>query len=224
MPLAAAAAQLVASAVGAGHRDVDFAALILEQARRSGYDLAPENVEVDDGLETDRDAAAARPGPRRSRLRAARRLRPAAHATGSAARARRCEASDCGAFLLFDFYNIRYTTQTWIGGALGDKMTRYALLTARRRADAVGLRLRGTSPPAVLAVARAGELPGRACSGCAARSRPSAGLMESAVTRDQGAAHRRGRRRRTGRPSTSSSRRSCSRCSGRACTSSTRSS
>ena len=39
------------------------------------------------------------------------------------------EASDCGTFLLFDFYNIRYTTQTWIGGALGDKMTRYALLT-----------------------------------------------------------------------------------------------
>ena len=27
--------------------------------------------------------------------------------------------SGCGAFLLFDFYNIRYTTQTWIGGALG---------------------------------------------------------------------------------------------------------
>jgi Xaa-Pro aminopeptidase len=39
------------------------------------------------------------------------------------------EGSDCGAFLLFDFYNIRYATQTWIGGALGDKMTRYALLT-----------------------------------------------------------------------------------------------
>ena len=38
------------------------------------------------------------------------------------------ESSDCGAFLLFDFYNIRYTTQTWIGGALGDKMIRYALL------------------------------------------------------------------------------------------------
>jgi Xaa-Pro aminopeptidase len=36
--------------------------------------------------------------------------------------------SDCGSFLLFDFYNIRYTTQTWIGGALGDKMTRHALL------------------------------------------------------------------------------------------------
>jgi Xaa-Pro aminopeptidase len=39
------------------------------------------------------------------------------------------ESSPCGAFLLFDFYNIRYVTQTWIGGALGDKMTRYALLT-----------------------------------------------------------------------------------------------
>jgi Xaa-Pro dipeptidase len=39
------------------------------------------------------------------------------------------DASDCGAFLLFDFYNIRYTTQTWIGGALGDKMIRYCLLT-----------------------------------------------------------------------------------------------
>jgi len=42
------------------------------------------------------------------------------------------EASECGAFLLFDFYNIRYTTQTWIGGALGDKMTRYALLARGR--------------------------------------------------------------------------------------------
>lgn len=38
------------------------------------------------------------------------------------------ESSECGAFLLFDFYNIRYTTQTWIGGALGDKMIRYTLL------------------------------------------------------------------------------------------------
>lgn len=36
--------------------------------------------------------------------------------------------SGYGAFLLFDFYNIRYVTQTWIGGALGDKMIRYALL------------------------------------------------------------------------------------------------
>jgi Xaa-Pro aminopeptidase len=44
-------------------------------------------------------------------------------------RVRSClDTSECGALLLFDFYNIRYTTQTWIGGALGDKMTRYALL------------------------------------------------------------------------------------------------
>jgi Xaa-Pro aminopeptidase len=42
------------------------------------------------------------------------------------------DASECGAFLLFDFYNIRYTTQTWIGGALGDKMIRYALLVRDR--------------------------------------------------------------------------------------------
>ncbi|MGW2857683.1 NAD-binding protein [Streptomyces sp. NPDC001215] len=50
MPVASAAAQLVAAAVGAGHREEDFATLILEQARRSGIELTPENVPVDDGL------------------------------------------------------------------------------------------------------------------------------------------------------------------------------
>jgi 3-hydroxyisobutyrate dehydrogenase len=50
MPVAAAAAALVASALGAGYRTEDFASLILEQARRSGITLTPENVEVDDGL------------------------------------------------------------------------------------------------------------------------------------------------------------------------------
>jgi Xaa-Pro aminopeptidase len=46
------------------------------------------------------------------------------------ARAREALASsDLAAVLLFDFYNIRYVTGTWIGGALGDKMTRYCLLT-----------------------------------------------------------------------------------------------
>jgi Xaa-Pro dipeptidase len=49
-----------------------------------------------------------------------------AHRLASARRS--LDASECGAFLLFDFYNIRYVTQTWIGGALGDKMSRYALL------------------------------------------------------------------------------------------------
>ncbi|MER6442286.1 NAD(P)-dependent oxidoreductase [Streptomyces sp. NPDC001185] len=50
MPLAAATAQLVAGAVGAGHADEDFAALILEQARNSGLTLEAEDVSVDDGL------------------------------------------------------------------------------------------------------------------------------------------------------------------------------
>jgi 3-hydroxyisobutyrate dehydrogenase-like beta-hydroxyacid dehydrogenase len=57
MPLASAAAQLVASAVGAGHRDKDFATLILEQARRSGMTLEPENADVDDGLAATTPAA-----------------------------------------------------------------------------------------------------------------------------------------------------------------------
>ena len=46
------------------------------------------------------------------------------------ARARAALASsDLGAVLLFDAYNIRYVSGTWIAGALGDKMTRYCLLT-----------------------------------------------------------------------------------------------
>ncbi|MES9553767.1 NAD(P)-dependent oxidoreductase [Streptomyces sp. NPDC007076] len=50
MPLAAATAQLVASAIGAGHVEEDFAALILEQARNSGVTLEAQDVPVDDGL------------------------------------------------------------------------------------------------------------------------------------------------------------------------------
>jgi 3-hydroxyisobutyrate dehydrogenase-like beta-hydroxyacid dehydrogenase len=50
MPLAAAADQLVAQAIGAGYTADDFATLVLEQARRSGYRIEPENVPVDDGL------------------------------------------------------------------------------------------------------------------------------------------------------------------------------
>jgi 3-hydroxyisobutyrate dehydrogenase len=52
MPVASAAAALVASAVGAGHRTEDFATLLLEQARRAGVELVAEDVEVDDGLGT----------------------------------------------------------------------------------------------------------------------------------------------------------------------------
>jgi 3-hydroxyisobutyrate dehydrogenase len=50
MPLAAAADMLVAQAIGAGYTEDDFATLVLEQARRSGYLIEPENVPVDDGL------------------------------------------------------------------------------------------------------------------------------------------------------------------------------
>ncbi len=51
MPIAAATAQIVASAIGAGYRDEDFATLILEQARRAGVTLVSENVHVISGLE-----------------------------------------------------------------------------------------------------------------------------------------------------------------------------
>jgi len=50
MPLASAAAELVASALGAGHRTEDFAVLVQEQARRAGLRLVSEDAEVDDGL------------------------------------------------------------------------------------------------------------------------------------------------------------------------------
>jgi 3-hydroxyisobutyrate dehydrogenase len=50
MPIASATGMLVASAVGAGYTDDDFATLVLEQARRSGYTISSENTPVDDGL------------------------------------------------------------------------------------------------------------------------------------------------------------------------------
>jgi 3-hydroxyisobutyrate dehydrogenase len=50
MPLAAATDMLIAQLIGAGRTEEDFATLILEQARRSGYAIEPENVPVDDGL------------------------------------------------------------------------------------------------------------------------------------------------------------------------------
>jgi 3-hydroxyisobutyrate dehydrogenase-like beta-hydroxyacid dehydrogenase len=50
MPVAALAAEMVSSAVGAGHTSEDFATLLLEQARRSGVELVSEQADVDDGL------------------------------------------------------------------------------------------------------------------------------------------------------------------------------
>ena len=50
MPLAAATDMLIAQAIGAGYTSEDFATLVLEQARRSGYAIEAENALVDDGL------------------------------------------------------------------------------------------------------------------------------------------------------------------------------
>jgi len=55
MPLAAATDMLVAQVIGAGYTEDDFATLVLEQARRSGYEIEPENVLVDDGLAPEED-------------------------------------------------------------------------------------------------------------------------------------------------------------------------
>jgi Xaa-Pro dipeptidase len=95
-------------------------------------------------------------------------------------------ASECGAFLLFDFYNIRYTTQTWIGGALGDKMTRYALLT--RDADDPWLWDFGSAVRHHQLYSN--WLPDENCRpgmlGMRGAVAPSAGLMESAVREIKG--------------------------------------
>lgn len=50
MPLAANVDMLLAQAIGAGYTAEDFATLILEQARRSGYELEAETEPYDDGL------------------------------------------------------------------------------------------------------------------------------------------------------------------------------
>jgi len=50
MPLSELCTEIVASAVGAGHVDEDFAVLLLEEARSAGLTLKPENKVIDDGL------------------------------------------------------------------------------------------------------------------------------------------------------------------------------
>ena len=120
-----------------------------------------------------------RPGHSKSTMKCASTWTGFAH-TASTARRSRLEGSECGAFLLFDFYNIRYTTQTWIGGALGDKMTRYALLTRSGEPDLwdFGSAVRHHqlySPWLKPEETTAGV------AGVAWRRRTVAGLMESAV-------------------------------------------
>jgi 3-hydroxyisobutyrate dehydrogenase len=50
LPVAAAAQQAVQALVGHGYTDVDFAALIEQQASAAGLDLVSEDAHVDDGL------------------------------------------------------------------------------------------------------------------------------------------------------------------------------
>ena len=50
MPLASITRDLVQSMMGGGMSDQDFATLLIQQARVSGIELKPENVEVGDGL------------------------------------------------------------------------------------------------------------------------------------------------------------------------------
>jgi Xaa-Pro dipeptidase len=93
--------------------------------------------------------------------------------------------SECGALLLFDFYNIRYSTQTWIGGALGDKMTRYALLTRDGEPmlwdfGSAARHHRLYAPWLAPENCHAGML------GLRGAIAPSAGLMRSAVTQLKG--------------------------------------
>lgn len=50
LPLAALTHQLTQAAIGRGHGDLDFAALLLEQARASDLDVKAENIPIADGL------------------------------------------------------------------------------------------------------------------------------------------------------------------------------
>ncbi|HMA30300.1 MAG TPA: NAD(P)-dependent oxidoreductase [Casimicrobiaceae bacterium] len=50
MPLASITRDLVQSMMGNGLTEQDFSTLLLQQAKASGIELAPENVEVSDGL------------------------------------------------------------------------------------------------------------------------------------------------------------------------------
>ena len=120
------------AAVAAAGSTEDFAILLDQQAAASGLELKPEDTPVDDGLAREAESDAGPrplPAPGHMGVDYEQRVDFARLRDYRLGRAKASlESSECGAFLLFDFYNIRYTTQTWIGGALGDKMIRYALL------------------------------------------------------------------------------------------------
>ena len=221
MPVAAATAQLVQAPVSGGRVDEDFAMLLDQQAARV---RAGAHAGGHAGRRRARRGAGVTRRPPRGRWRRpgtwASTTRRGSTSTGCASTGwpgprQSLEASGCGAFLLFDFYNIRYTTQTWIGGALGDKMTRYALLTRDGGPTlwdfgSAARHHKLYSPWLAQDDCRAGML------GLRGAIAPTAGLMEDAVREIKGMLDRRRAWPTSRSASTSSSRRSCSRCSGRA--------
>ena len=52
MPAAAATRESVARMVGRGYDDIDFAVLLVETAKDAGLELTPDNVKMNDGLES----------------------------------------------------------------------------------------------------------------------------------------------------------------------------
>ena len=50
MPVTALTKEIIQNLIGLGFTDQDFATLMVQQARNSGYELKPENVPVGDGL------------------------------------------------------------------------------------------------------------------------------------------------------------------------------
>ena len=50
MPLTSLTRDIVQTLIGHGYTDQDFATLLLLQAKASGIELQPENVEIGDGL------------------------------------------------------------------------------------------------------------------------------------------------------------------------------
>ena len=148
MPVASVVRNLVAQEVGSGNVEQDFASLLLTIAKGSGLTLSSESrcerrigrlsmTAVDRSMSEhlferpSRRPVGQQPigAPGQAAVDYEHRVnfdRLRNYRLGRAKEA--LEQSECGAFLLFDFYNVRYTTQTWIGGALGDKMIRYALL------------------------------------------------------------------------------------------------
>ena len=85
------------------------------------------------------------------------------------------DASELGAVLLFDINNIRYVSATMIGEWARDKVARYALLTRGGEPIVWDFGSAARHHQLLRAVDPPGEQPRRACSVCAARSRPTPG-------------------------------------------------